>query len=135
MNKGIKRIICTMLVLVFAVALTGCTQAEKVSHNLSKEADKLNITRKITVINVRNNEVLYEIIAKCSLQNNATRELVVISEVDEGVYKKDFIYLSDWVTYVVQDVTGTYTDPYHYEVNILPYVKGLQNVSLDWEDD
>lgn len=130
-----KKIICFILVFVIIFSLVSCTQAAKVSHNLSKEADKLNITRKITVINVRNNEILYEIVAKCSLQNNSTNELEVISEVADGVYKKDFIYLSDWVTYVVQDVTGTYTDPYHYEINILPYIKGLQNFSLDWNDE
>lgn len=132
----IKKIICIILIFIIVLSLVSCTQAEKVSYNISKEADKLNITRKITVINVRNNEILYEIIAKCSLQNNSTKELVIISEVSEGVYKKDFVYLSEWVTYVVQDVTGTYTDPYHYEINILPYAKGLlSNVTLDWEDD
>ena len=131
-----KKILALMLtVLMLAILFCGCTQAEKISANLSKEADKLNITRKITVINVRNNEILYEIIAKCSLQNKGHSELVVISEVAEGVYKKDFIYLSDWITYVVQDVTGTYTDPYHYEINILPYLRGVGNFSLDFDED
>jgi len=131
-----KKILALMLtVLMLAILFCGCTQAEKISANLSKEADKLNITRKITVINVRNNEILYEIIAKCSLQNEGHSELVVISEVAEGVYKKDFIYLSDWITYVVQDVTGTYTDPYHYEINILPYLRGVGNFSLDFDED
>ena len=131
-----KRIFALLLaVLMLAILFCGCTQAEKISANLSKEADKLNITRKITVINVRNNEILYEIIAKCSLQNEGHSELVVISEVAEGVYKKDFIYLSDWITYVVQDVTGTYTDPYHYEINILPYLRGVGNFSLDFDED
>lgn len=132
----IKRF-CTILVLLVALlSLCACTQSEKVSHNLSKEADQFNVTRKITVINIRNNEILYEIIAKCSLQNNSSNELEVISEVSAGHYKKDFVYLSDWVTYVVQDVTGAYTDPYHYEINILPYAKGIAgNITLDLSDD
>ena len=131
-----KRILALLLiVLMLTILFCGCTQAEKISANLSKEADKLNITRKITVINVRSNEILYEIIAKCSLQNEGNNELVIISEVAEGVYKKDFIYLSSWVTYVVQDVTGTYTDPYHYEINILPYLRGVHNFSLDFDED
>ena len=130
-----KKFIALMLALVM-LSLTACTQASKVSYNISKEADKLNITRKITVINVRNNEVLYEIIAKCSLENNdSTNELAIISEVAEGKYKKDFVYLSSWVTYVVQDVTGSYTDPYHYEINILPYLRGVTNFSLDFDED
>lgn len=131
-----KKAILILLVLAILCAMfCGCTQAEKISHNLSKEADQLNITRKITVINVRDDEVLYEIIAKCSLQDEGHKELVIISEVGEGIYKKDFVYLSDWVTYVVQDVTGTYTDPYHYEINILPYLKGVHNLKLDFNED
>ena len=131
-----KKAILILLVLAILCAMfCGCTKAENISNNLSKEADKLNITRKITVINVRDDEVLYEIIAKCSLQDEGHNELVIISEVGEGLYKKDFIYLSDWVTYVVQDVTGTYTDPYHYEINILPYLKGIHNLKLDFNED
>jgi len=131
-----KKAILILLVLAILCAMfCGCTKAENISNNLSKEADKLNITRKITVINVRDDEVLYEIIAKCSLQDEGHNELVIISEVGEGVYKKDFVYLSDWVTYVVQDVTGTYTDPYHYEINILPYLKGIHNLKLDFNED
>lgn len=54
------------------------------------------------------------------MKNSEENELTVISEVGDGEYKKDFIYLSDWTTYIVQDVFGADVDPYHYEVSILP---------------
>jgi hypothetical protein len=42
----------TALMLV-CVSLTGCTEAYKVSNNISQEADNFNVTRKLTVLNTR----------------------------------------------------------------------------------
>ena len=107
---------------MFAAILSSCEQSERVSYNISKQAN--NLTRKITVVNIRDNTILYELIGKCSLENEGHNELSVISEVSPGEYKKDFIYLSEWTTYIVQDVSGSYVDQYHYEVNILPQMIG-----------
>lgn len=109
-----------LLSAAMALMLTGCTKSCMVSHNVSKEADNFNVTRRITVINVRDDTVLYELTGNFSLQNSNDNELTVISELKDGQYKKDFIYLSDWTTYIVQDVSGADVDPYHYEVSILP---------------
>lgn len=57
-----------------------------------------------------------------SIGNNISNELVVTVEVEEGKYKKHYIYLSDDVTYVVEDVSGAYVDKYYYELNINPKV-------------
>lgn len=116
-KRGIKlAAVSTMCVLV----LSGCTKSCMVNHNVSKEADNFNVERKITVINVRNNQVLYELTGTFSMQNSDKNELTIISEVGKDIYKKDFIYLSEWTTYIVQDVSGADVDPYHYEVSILP---------------
>lgn len=117
MNSKIKVI---AVAAMCATMLTGCTKSCMVSHNVSKEADNFNVTRKITVINVRDDNVLYELTGNFSMENSDENELTIISEVGDGEYKKDFIYLSDWTTYIVQDVSGADVDPYHYEVSILP---------------
>ena len=43
------------------------------------------------------------------------------------VYKKNYIYLNDYTLYVVEDITGTHTDPYHYQLyfhtEVLPTVE------------
>ena len=120
MNK--RKIFWILILLMFAAILSSCEQSERVSYNISKQAN--NLTRKITVVNIRDNTILYELIGKCSLENEGHNELSVISEVSPGEYKKDFIYLSEWTTYIVQDVSGSYVDQYHYEVNILPQMIG-----------
>ena len=66
-KRGIKlAAVSTMCVLM----LTGCTKSCMVNHNVSKEADNFNVERKITVINVRNNQVLYELTGTFSMQNS-----------------------------------------------------------------
>lgn len=43
------------------------------------------------------------------------------------MYKKNYIYLNSYTMYVVEDITGTMTDPYHYKLyfhtDILPDVE------------
>lgn len=129
-------ILAFFLTLAVIATMCGCRQSDKVSYNLSKEADAFNVTRKITVVNIRDNTVLYELIGNLALKNEGNQELTVVSEVAPGKYKKDFIYLSDWTTYIVQDVSGAYADQYHYEVNILPYLRGVSgNIKLEVDDD
>lgn len=119
MNK-LKKIILIGIILLGALVLTGCRQANRVGYNLGQEADNFNITRRIVVYNARTDKVVFELIGNFSLKNNATNELEIICEVDNNVYKKHFIYLNEYTLYVVEDVSGAYVDKYHYEVNYIP---------------
>lgn len=120
--KNKKLIAIILLVLVMTAMFAGCDarQAYTVDHNISLEADNFNVTRRLAVINARTDEPIFELVGNFSLDNNAANELEIIVEVGEGVYKKHFVYLNEWTIYVVEDVSGAYVDPYHYEVNFLP---------------
>lgn len=116
-----KKVFAIMLVVIMVVTLfTGCRQADRVSYNISQQADNFNVTRRLAVINARTDEPVFELIGNFALDNNAVNELEITVEVKRGVYKKHFVYLNEWVIYVVEDVSGAYVDPYHYEVNFLP---------------
>lgn len=115
-----KKIFATLLVLVMIAMLAGCTQSDRVSHNISVQANNFNVTRRLAVINARSDEPVFEMIGNFSLSNTSTNELAVTVEVAPGCYKKHYIYLNQWTIYVVEDVSGAYVDPYHYEVNFLP---------------
>ncbi|MBP5460741.1 MAG: hypothetical protein J6Y20_01255 [Lachnospiraceae bacterium] len=119
-----KKIVLILLIVAVLLALGGCREADYVSENISKEADNFNVCREIIVVNVRDNTVLYTLRGYFSLKNEGHNELCVISEVGDGVYKKDFIYLSEWTTYVCTDLTGAKVDRFHYELNILPQMVG-----------
>ena len=114
-----KRYICAALVALILL-LTGCTEADNVRYNISKEADAFNVQRKITVINARTDTIMLEMTGTFALKNNNSSELEIICEVEEGVYRKHFIYLNEYTLYVVEDVSDTNVSKYYYELNILP---------------
>ena len=102
--------VLTLLLLLVCVVLTGCSEADKVSSNISQEANNFNVTRRLTVINARTDTVLLELIGTFSLKNNSTNELEVICEVGEGKYQKHFVYLNEYTLYVVEDISGASVD-------------------------
>lgn len=127
-----KKMIGLVLMGFMVLCLTACSQASRVSHNISKEADRFNVTRRLAVINARTDKPVFEIIGNFSISNTATNELAVTVEVEQGKYKKHFVYLNDWTIYTVEDVSGAYVDNYHYEVNYLPEM--IMPVTLTMKD-
>lgn len=114
-----KALILIVLLCAAALILTGCTEADKVSANVSKEADNFNVTRRVTVFNTRTDKILLEIIGALSIKHSDD-DVDIIVEVAPNTYKKHFVSLNGWTTYVVEDVSGAFVDKYHYEVNFLP---------------
>ena len=108
------------LVILACFIATGCSEADQVSQNISQEADNFNVTRKLTVLNARTDTILLELTGTFALKNNSSRELEVIIETAEGKYQKDYVYLNDYTMYVVEDISGSDVDKYHYEINFLP---------------
>lgn len=109
-------------ILLTALCLTGCeTEAQRVSYNISQEADNFNTIRQITVINCIQGDVLFQMTGKMSITADVSdNQLEVIVEDDNGKYKKHFIGLSDNVTYVVEDVTDGDVSKYHYTLDFNP---------------
>lgn len=106
---------------IVCVSMTSCNdQSDIVSYNVSKEADNFNICRRLTVINSRTDTAIYELEGFFSLKNNYNDELEVICRVGENDYRKHFIYLTDTVLYVVEDIGGTDISPFHYKITFYP---------------
>lgn len=121
MKESTKRsIVSASAASIMMLSLTGCRKATVASYNVSKDADNFNVLRKITVVNTRTDNILYELTGYFSLSNSSTNEIAVICQTGDGKYKKDFIYLNGWTTYVVEDLDGNDVSPYHYELTIIP---------------
>ena len=118
MKKKIAAVIALMLLI--CITATGCAEADQVSYNISKEADNFNVTRKLTVLNARTDTILLELTGTFALKNNSDNELEVIIETADNKYQKDYVYLNDYTMYVVEDISGSAVDNYHYEINFLP---------------
>ena len=117
MKKFTKLTIALTMALLLIFSVCSCTAADTVNHNLSQAADNFQVIRKITVYNVRTDLIVLEMEGAMSLSNSATRELVVTCMTGPNQYKKNYIYLNEYVIYVVEDISGTVTDPYHYKVH------------------
>ena len=117
------------MILVIAIALSacGCSEADKVNSNLSKQADYFECERRITVYNARTDKVILNIEGYLSLSNNSSNELVVTCKTGPNSYKKNYVFLNAYTLYVCEDISGTHTDPYHYKVyfhtEILPDIE------------
>lgn len=111
-----RKILTVAAMMCVIMMLAGCTEADRVNVNISKQADYFECERKITVYNARTDMVILEAEGYMSISNNQSGELVCTVKVGPNEYKKNYIYLNQYTMYVVEDITGTHTDPYHYKL-------------------
>jgi len=125
MKTSTKIIATTALALLAVPVLAGCvSDADRVSENLSTAAEQFEITRKITFYNgITGNDFLI-IEGRCSIEDDGN-QLEVTCRVAEDEYIKDFLGLSDNVTYFSEQVETADASVYNYRVvfkpqNIIP---------------
>ena len=109
-------------IVVPVVICTGCTEVERVSQNLAKEADNFNVVRQLTVIDCITGDTLFQMSGKMSITADTQDNQLEIIVENDGTYVKHFVGLSDNVTYIVEDLNlGTNdVDKYHYTLNFNP---------------
>lgn len=130
MKKRLIKIILTLVTLT--VMITGCSQAERVSYNLSKQADNFNIVRQLTVINCLQGDVLFQMTGKMSITADTTDNQLEVTVEDNGTYVKHFVGLSDNVTYVIEDLNlgDNAVSKYRYTLNFNPNMWIPYNVEM-----
>lgn len=111
-----KRMALLLAAMMLIASLAGCMtrEADKVNHNMNVAADNFSCERRITVYNARTDKIILYAEGYMSISNNDASELIVTCKVGANEYKKNYIYLNDYTLYVVEDITGTHADPYHY---------------------
>lgn len=126
MTKNKKFIaIAVSLSLAASMLFVGCSEADKANYNISKQADYFESERKLTVS--RTDTIILETEGYMSISNNDNGELVCTVKTGKNTYKKNYVYLNENTMYVVEDITGTHTDPYHYKM----YFHTEQPVSVE----
>lgn len=128
MTKNKKFIVIAVsLSLAASMLFAGCSEADKANYNISKQADYFESERKLTVYNARTDTIILETEGYMSISNNDNGELVCTVKTGKNTYKKNYVYLNKNTMYVVEDITGTHTDPYHYKM----YFHTEQPVSVE----
>lgn len=128
-----KRVTAIFLaVMMLAIMLTGCTEAQRVSQNLSQQADNFNIVRQLTVINCITGDTLFQMTGKISITADTEDNQLEIIVEDDGTYVKHFVGLSDNVTYVIEDLNlgDNAVSKYRYTLNFNPNMWIPVNVEM-----
>lgn len=114
-----KKKLAIALIMMVAI-LTACTEADTVSHNLSKSADSFEVQRRVVFFNGITDKYLLTVEGLCSLNTDNEKKLTVTCKVSENSYKKHYLGLSDNVSYFVEQTDAKYEDAYHYKVLFRP---------------
>ena len=122
--KKIAHVIFLFTVALFIVLmLTGCDirEADKVSYNISKQADNFNVVRRLTVINTRSDKCILQMTGKISIEDQHDGIAVLVElDRDKGIYQKHYIYMNENTMYTVEDVSGIEVSRYAYEMEFMP---------------
>lgn len=115
--------IFVVLVSAMIMALTGCDdrEANKVSYNISLQADNFNVVRRLTVINTRSDKCILQMTGKISIEDQRDGIAVLVElDRDKGIYQKHYIYMNENTMYTVEDVSGVEVSRYAYEMEFMP---------------
>lgn len=104
-----------MLILM----LVGCTEADKVSTNISKEADNFNVERRLIVINNMTDTIQFEMTGLFSINEDGDQLEITVKH-DDSTYKKHFVGMSEFTTYICEDTTGTDVSTRNYTLDFNP---------------
>ncbi|PZU87886.1 MAG: hypothetical protein DI527_18125 [Chelatococcus sp.] len=106
-----------------AIALSGCSDADVASSNLTKAADNFEISRRVVFYNGITGDYMLTIEGLCSLgRASETKAVTVTCKTGPSTYKKHFLGLSNNVTYFAEQVEGKSVSTYHYRVVFKPSV-------------
>lgn len=108
------------------LGVSGCTrESERVSFNLSREADSFNVYRRIVFFNGITDSYLLKIEGYCAVltesgAENLTGTISVVCKSDNGRYVKHFLGVSDNVTYFSEQILDASVSDSRYSVVIRP---------------
>lgn len=112
-----------LLLIIPLLLITGCTSAETVAHNISRESDEFKVKRRITFVNLRTGDYLFTMTGKCSIQGGSgslNDELEVVCRIGEDKYQKHLLYLAEETTYIVEQLEDIDVSRYDYEFIFRP---------------
>jgi hypothetical protein len=112
-----------VLLVAASLGATACgSNADIASDNISKEAEKFNVQRKIVGINGITDKVLFEVEGRCSLEYGETMEntLDVICKHGPNDYRKHYVGMSDNVTFISTQLDGIDVSEYRTKIILKP---------------
>lgn len=129
MIKKISSIVIGLMLVLTAVACE--SKADVASRNISTAADNFEVPRRVLFYNGITGDIAFEIDGFCSLGNNdPSGEVSVTCKVGPSSYVKEFLGLSDNMTYMAIQAEGVDVSTYRYRVIFRPTTL-IPGVELD----
>ena len=120
--KKIKTLFIGLLAFTTLLFAAGCEKSDVVNYNLNRQANAFEIYRKFSLVNLRSDKVLMEIIGFLSISNstedNAESELQITIKIGPDSYKRHYCYIGAQTCYLVEQIENSHTDPYHWEIRL-----------------
>ena len=119
-----KTILVIIGLIMLGSILVGCTRSsERVAYNLDYKAEEFGLTRRIAAINGITDKPIFEIIGRCSIETSNSYvqgTMEITCKTGEDDFSKHFVYLSDNVLIVVEQLEGIDVPQYHYQIVFAP---------------
>lgn len=116
------------IALPLILAACGKSKADTAAHNISVEAEQFKVPRRIVAINGITDKYIMEVTGYCSIETfdsglagaAAVTCLVGHDKKGNDLFKKSYVYLSDNVTFVVQQIDPINVSVNHYTLLFRP---------------
>jgi hypothetical protein len=112
-----KKLLLVLSLVFVTVGLIGCeSSADRVSDNLSKQAEEFRILRNIKVTNGITDSLIFEGIGFCSVEtagSSAAGMMELTCKTGMDSFTKDYFYMSDNVVISVVQLEGYDVPQYH----------------------
>jgi len=119
-----RSVLLGVALLALPISVSACaSDADVASKNLSKAAEQFEVPRRIVFFNGITDKYLLTIEGYCSVEtgnSGLSGSLEVTCKVGPDKYKKDFLGLSDNVSYMVQQLDPISVSINHYRVIFKP---------------
>ena len=123
-----RNVIALLLTTSAGLLLSGCSQADKVSENVSNAADNFQVQRRVVVFNTRTDKIMFVAKGLISIDTETKSKMIILAKTGKHNYKKDIINLTGNTAYTVEDLSGADVSSYSYEVTWQP--EGLVPVKI-----
>lgn len=115
-----KKRVGSIVGLVILIVLIGCSpQADRVNQNIVNEADNFNLYRRVAVINLLDNEPLFELTGFFSLEDSGDRITVTV-QTGPDAFQRHMINVNEFVFWIVEDLNQIEVNPFSHTIIIQP---------------
>ena len=110
----------TLIIAIVSIgALSSCSEAERQSTKISREADNFETPRRLRIINTRNDKIILEFTGTFSIQSS-NGDIDILCSIGDDRYEKHFFKLNEWTIYTVEDMSNQNIDKYFKEIKYYP---------------